>query len=325
LLHDALVSSHAQSNTAAVSMNSSQTVQAQSCACGPPGCGKVALPIVAVTVKGSEMQTSLRTAALLDPGSNKSFCSVELTKKLGLSGEPVNLSLSTMSENSNPEAVEVSLEVTAATGAKRSRRAVMLPKVYALETFPSLTESIALRSDIAQWKHLKDLDFGEGQDVSILIGEDVSQALMPLEVRRGKDNEPYAVRTALDWTVNGPMSEKTGSANALCSFICASQSIEPSLDAQVQQFWKLDTGDVVADSELQPSVNDKKVMDLWERSVTKVHGHYQLDIPFVSNPPELQNNRALAECRLECLARRLSRDPELHRRYAAEIDNLISA
>jgi len=55
------------------STNSSQTVEAQSCACGPVGASKVALPIVAVTVKGSGMQTSLHTAALLDPGSNKSF------------------------------------------------------------------------------------------------------------------------------------------------------------------------------------------------------------------------------------------------------------
>ena len=325
LLHDTLVSSQSRSNMSDDSTNSSQTVQAQCCACGPVGASKVALPIVAVTVKGSGMQTSLHTAALLDPGSNKSFCSTELIKKLGLSGERVNLSLSTISESSKPEAVEVSLEVTAATGARKSRKTIMLPKVYALEQFPSLTESIASKCDMSQWNHLKSLDFGECQDVSILIGQDASQALMPLEVRRGKDNEPYAVRTALGWTVNGFVSEETGSANALCSFICGSRSIEPSLDAQVQQFWKLDKDDVTADSELQLSVNDKKVIDLWEQSVTKVDGHYQLDIPFVSNPPELPNNRTLSECRLNCLARRLDRDPELHRRYTAEIDNLISA
>jgi len=36
---------------------------------------------------------------------------------------------------------------------------------------------------------------------------------------------------------------------------------------------------------MQLSVNDKKVIDLWEQSVTKVNGHYRLDIPFVINPP----------------------------------------
>ena len=328
LLHDALVGSHRKNNMAddssGVNTSSSQVVEAQSCACGPVGSSKVALPVVAVTVKGSATQLSVRTAALLDPGSNKSFCSMELLRKLGLTGDPVNLSLSTMSDSSSPEAREVSLEVSAATKTRKSKP-VVLPKVYGIETFPSLTDSVACKADMTQWSHLRGLNIHEFKDISILIGQDVPQALMPLEVRRGKDDEPYAVRTALGWTVNGPVSEDTSVADALCSFICAGESIEPSLDAQVQQFWKIDTGDAIADSELQLSVNDKKVIDLWEQSVTMVDGHYQLDIPFVSDPPELPNNRALAERRLQCLARRLDRNPDLHKRYTAEIDSLIEA
>ena len=138
------------------------------------------------------MQTSLRTAALLDPRSNRSFCSAELLKALGLSGERVNLSLSTISKSSKTEAVEVSLEVTAATESQKSRKTIVLQMVYALDVFPSLAESTASRSDMTQWNHLKGLDFGECHNVSVLIGQDASQALMPLEVRRGKDNEPYA-------------------------------------------------------------------------------------------------------------------------------------
>ena len=327
LLHDALVNSPRQNSVPVENgeaMNISQSVGAQSCACGPVGASKVALPIVAVTVKGLGMPNSVRTAALLDPGSNKSFCSVELIRKLELTGKRVDLALSTMSEASSPEALEVSLEVSAITRTRKPKAAIVLSKVYGLETFPSLTGSIVDKSDMEQWNHLKDLNIEECNDVSILIGQDVSQALMPLEVRRGKDGEPYAVRTALGWSVNGIMADDAGNDNSLCNFICATGSIEHSLEAQVQQFWKIDD-DVAADSEPQLSVNDKKVISLWEQSVTKVDGHYQLDIPFVCDPPELPDNRALAECRLQCLARRLSRDPDLHERYTAEIDNLIAA
>jgi hypothetical protein len=41
--------------------------------------------------------------------------------------------------------------------------------------------------------------------VNLLIDQDVPQALVPLEVRKGGKREPYAVRTALGWTTNGPL------------------------------------------------------------------------------------------------------------------------
>ncbi len=44
-------------------------------------------------------------------------------------------------------------------------------------------------------------------DVELLIGMNVPRALEPLEVIRSVDKGPYAIKTMLGWTVNGPLGE----------------------------------------------------------------------------------------------------------------------
>lgn len=45
---------------------------------------KVALPIVAVWVKGRGLNNYMNTYALIDPGGTSGYCSEELAKKLGV-------------------------------------------------------------------------------------------------------------------------------------------------------------------------------------------------------------------------------------------------
>ena len=55
----------------------------------------------------------------------------------------------------------------------------------------------------------------------MLIGQDVPQALIPLEVRHGNDFEPYAERTHLGWVHTGPMTAIVQNQEALCNLIHA--------------------------------------------------------------------------------------------------------
>ena len=51
----------------------------------------------------------------------------------------------------------------------------------------------------SQFAHLEGLDFPDikSSDVALLIGANVSEAILTLEVRPGGISQPYAVRTAL--------------------------------------------------------------------------------------------------------------------------------
>jgi len=105
------------------------------------------------------------------------------------------------------------------------------PKIYVkgLETVKS--------ADLTQWSHLSHIMFPDVDinQISLLIGQDAPEALMPLEISRGNVGDPYAVRTPLGWCINGPIGKST-SAEACVN----SLSLEQSLEQQLRDFgsWK---------------------------------------------------------------------------------------
>jgi hypothetical protein len=202
LLHDALVNSKDK-------VVESVKIDAKSCVCGPSKVdgSKIALPIVRVHVRGKGQRDFITTYALLDTGSNKTFCSKDLLNQCKLTGVKTTLSLQTLVSGQDAVASEVALEVTATTGKLKKRQIVPLPKVYAVDGFPKLDSSLVSQADVDRWCHLKGIAVSDplGKDVMLLIGQDTPSALIPLEVRHGNHNEPYATRTTLGWILSGPL------------------------------------------------------------------------------------------------------------------------
>lgn len=89
-----------------------------------------------------------------------------------------------------------------------SSKKISLPSVYTREFIPANRSHIPTNESVKAWLHLMHLqdDIAPLQDceVGLLIGYNCSQALLPREVVSGKDNEPYAQRTDLGWSVVGP-------------------------------------------------------------------------------------------------------------------------
>jgi len=54
--------------------------------------------------------------------------------------------------------------------------------------------------------------------VTVMIGQDVPQTLIPLEVRYGGNDESYDVRTVLGWTVNDFLGAKCIAEEAVSNF-----------------------------------------------------------------------------------------------------------
>ncbi len=304
----------------AVKVSDVPTVVADSCACGSSF--RVALPIVSVLVKGLNGKKTIKTCALLDSGSNKSFCAPSLLEELQIEGKQTNLKLATLNNGADVKALEVSLVVSSAQETKRKEhKPFVLSKVYGLQTFPKLMTSIADRDDVKSWPHLKDIPIPLCKDkVTLLIGQDYPDVLMPLEVRRGDYKEPYAVKTSLGWTINGPLYTKDLDENqgGVCNFV---DSETKQLERQVEAFWKVDNAGVNAQENL--SIIERKVLSIWDNSVRVVNGHYQLDVPFKSEYPSLPNNKSVAERRLMYLRKKLDGDDKLKARYSAGIEDLL--
>jgi len=283
---------------------------------------------VKVRGRGDKGNKVCNTLAFLDYGSNSSFCTKRLTGALEIQGRANALSLETLSGEERQSTTVVDLEVVGSSS--RWSQAILLEEVFVRRELPkSLSSAMATGEDIRRWQHFRGIEVTKGRNergpVDILIGVDAPDALRPLEVRAGGDGEPFAVRTRLGWTIQGPTGWPRQGARAACNLVQGLKGRASRLEEQVRRFWELETeyekGKNAED--VAPSVEDKRVLALWNASIRVVRGHYQLPIPFRKERPKLPNNRGLAERRLLALARRLVKNGALHKRYSEEIQQML--
>ncbi|KAJ8031990.1 hypothetical protein HOLleu_25384 [Holothuria leucospilota] len=289
--------------------------------CNATGAGSVRVALPVVPVKVRIMGTSnnfVTTYALLDNGSTSTFCSEELISRLGGScnSSKVTLTLTTLEKaDSVTQTSIVSLQVKSVN----DRECIDLPLVYTKGKIPIRNHNLATHEDLKVWPHLKGIDLPKVDQVKVglLIGQNSPEALMPIEVKKGNPGQPYAVKTILGWTVNGPLS-KLKEHVATSNFVTNER-----LESQLERFWKLDSNDALNETKGM-SVNDSKVVAVWDESVSLIGDHYQMAVPFKSRPPDLPNNYQAAEQRLHLLGKRLQRDPQLHKGYADGMRDLVT-
>ncbi len=67
-----------------------------------------------------------------------------------------------------------------------------------------MATAAANNEEVRLWDHLRGVTpCKTPSNMELLIGLDVPQAFIPLEVRTGSHREPFAISTPLRWTVNG--------------------------------------------------------------------------------------------------------------------------
>ncbi|XP_041470151.1 uncharacterized protein LOC121419759 [Lytechinus variegatus] len=296
------------------------TEKVESYATGAGGNKRILLPIVPIRVYASAKDDGVEALALLDSGSTSTFCTEELAERVKAHGSASTVSVSTLDRaNSELHTTVVSLRIEP----RSSPRVVTLPRVYTKADINISVDHLLCRLDVDQFAHLSDIHFPSSNKVKvdILIGQDYPELLCPLETRRGEPGEPYAVRTVLGWTLNGPV-QGNGKRMPLSSHFI---SEEMSLDNQCKMFWSLETSDMcnINTAAKGMSVQDQEVLKLWEDNVVRSGGHYQLPIPFKEQPPPLSENRWMAQQRLESLKRRLSKDELMHAKYSQGMADLL--
>lgn len=290
---------------------------------------KTALPVVPVCVTNPSLPQDNRifTYALLDHGSTRTFYSARVADMLKLDGPTVTTAVDTLLAENLEHAKEVTLLIKGAT-AKRGTP-VLLSRVLVLSVLPeSMSQTVASADDVARWTHLRDLVAPhEHSDprVELLIGQDSPASLMPLEVRSGRAGEPFAVRTKLGWSINGPLGSSGSTAITFGTYVEEVRDgiTDTNLEEQVKRFWVIDMP-AEGENEKGKSVEDQQVINLWSDDGRKDGRHFQFPIPFRHTEPDLPNNWCMASKRLASLRCRLQRDEVLRRRYADEMRALLA-
>ena len=154
-----------------------------------------------------------------------------------------------------------------------------------------------------------------------MIGQDNAEALVPLEIRRGSRNEPFAIRTMFGRCLN----ESTGNTfkipgNRVLSHFISTTNIN-SIEEQVSKLWKVED-DVSYGQDIAMSQENKQVLNMWENEIKLVDGHYELPIPWRDPCAPIPNNVSVATHRLQSLRKSLAKKG-LIERYDSEIQKLL--
>ena len=90
---------------------------------------------------------------------------------------------------------------------------------------------------------------------------------------------------------------------------------------KVDRFWELESSGIY-EQEKSMSVDDRRVLALWDERVSFSGQHYVLPIPFKGSTLKSPDNRQMAEKRLSCLRRKLEKNKDLHQKYVDRMSDL---
>ena len=168
---------------------------------------KNCLGIIPVSVTGGN-GNSFRTYALLDNGADKTLCNERLLVMLDEPGRPVTYQMATVSDSAEVvHGKEIDLNVKTDTS---DADEIAVRNVWSVKKLPISTRSTATTSTLHELPYLAGIDIPkvDNKDVMLLIGTDTPAAHIPLEVRSGDVDQPYAIRSRLGWAIRGPVHDE---------------------------------------------------------------------------------------------------------------------
>lgn len=208
-----------------------------------------------------------------------------------------------------------------------SSQIIKLPPAYTKDCIPASRSHIPTCETARQWNHLKVLENEVPPqlecEVGLLIGYNCSKALAPRQVILGGEDEPYAVRTALGWSIVGPSSPHNDSLsiNSMCHRVTIKE-LPPVTPADALKVLESDFKD---DNKDEKAVSQDDILflnTLKERIYKNSEGHYEMPLPFKERP-HLPDNKQMAKVRLEHLKGKLSKDQKYKEHYVKFMNEVI--
>ena len=166
-------------------------------------CCRTGMAIVPIKVRVKGSDKSIITYAFLDNGSNSSFCTDFLMKQLGVKGQRMKISFSTL-ERKNSTVVSTLIRDLLVLDLDKNEY-VSLQILYIRPEIPVSSDDIPTQGDIDQWPHLKGVFIPQVcADVGLLIATDVPEAVVPLEIKHSQQGDPYATRRRISRSFGAP-------------------------------------------------------------------------------------------------------------------------
>ncbi|XP_063982730.1 uncharacterized protein LOC135165396 [Diachasmimorpha longicaudata] len=239
---------------------------------------------------------------LLDTGSELSFATRELVKKLSLPTSPavlpvVGISGSTSASNGFSQFSLKSLH---------SNKQILV-KAYVLDSLTSSLPSFSA-SQPQQWKHLRGLQLADpryltSRPVDLLIGADFFGSIVEPQIIKGPSDSPIAMLSLFGWVVLGPTSAVTSAASS--HHVSVSNE---ELSELLTSFWQQEEVSAAEGKGVALTREEAECEEFFQRTHTRDRsGRYIVRLPLVRSPAELGDSLGRAKACLASLLRRLEK------------------
>ena len=171
------------------------------------------LQVVPVTVYGPNGY--FNTYAMLDTGSTCSLLDAAVAGTLGLDGPVEKVLLNGIQKTSELLTRRVNLQVGPL---KNSGTRYDVNGVLVVNQLNVPERKLNLKEVQDKWPHLSDIELTEvaGTQVTLLLGSDVPELIVPLETRCGPNGSPIGIRTKIGWTITGRLPGYIQDCESVC-------------------------------------------------------------------------------------------------------------
>jgi len=111
--------------------------------------------------------------------------------------------------------------------------------------------------------------------ISVLIGTNVQEAFIPLEVKVGNPNEPIAIKSCLGWSVLGRSCQSNLDECYHANLIVSEDYF---LNGQLERFWSSENYGTERRDTKPTSVEDRRALKIIEETMSKSDNHYQMGL-----------------------------------------------
>lgn len=279
-----------------------------------PLTASIVLPTAKVLVTGANNEKFI-VRALLDSGSQSSFCTTSLADQLGLPLIDLHKNISTLGDvcnNSTSKGIQLQCE-----SLKNNFHFNVTCSVINKITSNVPQRKIDLSSFIIP-KHLDlaDKDFHTPGEISMLLACDVFFKIIKDGKIEGGPADPILLNTQLGYIISSPGISTDNTAIAMHTVI------SPELDHCVSQFWEAEKVPDVYHESLPEHEYSEKVFD---ESVSLKNNTFEVKYPLKVELQDIDpsNSYAIALQRLYSLEKRFTKDPKYHGLYKAFIQEYL--
>ncbi|CAI6376224.1 unnamed protein product [Macrosiphum euphorbiae] len=265
----------------------------------------VILSTAVVRVYGPSGRSEL-CRALIDTASESHFITKALASRLGLKTLHQPMIIDGVSNASTTTSQVSTFNISPRTNGKQmTLTALVSPKI----TVDLPTAAV----DVSQWTHLEQVELADPtfhvpNKIDLLISAEYSLDIMLDGKIQGPKGTPSLHNSIFGWIVCGKLSKPHNELSMFKSVTCCTTTVE----SLVNRFWELEEVPRLTCMSKEDQQCEKHFVETFTRDSS---GRYTVRLPFVKEPPLVNNSYQLAVQRLKKVERSLQTKPALHQLY----------